>query len=111
VTPGTDGRTSWDCRRREWPRTPPVRGFSGTRPASSPSCWGHTRRVHARPRQALQSLDALLREAAGADPRPYVLASEKGSGSWELSSDGGPLTPAQEADARRYISFLRGGTP
>jgi DNA-binding MarR family transcriptional regulator len=80
--------------------------------------WDETRKLadllgpdENRHRQALQSLDTLLREAAGADPRPYVLASEKRSGSWELSYDGAPLTPAQEDDVRRYITFIRTSTP
>jgi DNA-binding MarR family transcriptional regulator len=63
----------------------------------------------ARHRQALQRLDAVLREAADADPRPYVL--EERTGSWELTYDGDPLTPAQEQDVRRYLDFVRAGRP
>ena len=61
-------------------------------------------------RQALQALDAVLRQATGADPRPYQLEGADSAASWQLPYDGDPLTPAQERDVRRYIDFIRSPT-
>ena len=58
-------------------------------------------------RQALQTLDAALRESAGLDPRPYRLADAVKSTAWTLEYDGTPLTRGQELQARQYIDFLR----
>jgi DNA-binding MarR family transcriptional regulator len=62
-------------------------------------------------RQALQALDAVLRQATGADPRPYQLEGADSADSWQLAYEGGPLTSVQERDVRRYIDFIRTSTP
>ncbi len=59
-----------------------------------------------RQRLALQRLDAALREVGGLDPRPYTVAAPQ-EASHDLSYDGAPLTPAEEADVRAYLDFVR----
>jgi DNA-binding MarR family transcriptional regulator len=58
-------------------------------------------------RQALQSLDAVLRQVVGADPRPYRLETATADARWALHYDGAALSPAQEQDVRRYLDFIR----
>src|SRR5215218_4147935 len=59
-----------------------------------------------RQRDALQRLDAALRTVGGLDPRPYAFAVPQSAGH-DLSYDGAPLTPAEEADVRAYLDFVR----
>jgi DNA-binding MarR family transcriptional regulator len=58
-------------------------------------------------RQALQALDATLRRATGADPRPYQVETADAEDRWQLPYDGSALTPDQEEHVRHYIAFLR----
>lgn len=58
-------------------------------------------------RASLQRLDAVLREVAELDPRPYALAPDPGDATWQLTYSGAPLTPPQEAAVRAYVEFVR----
>jgi DNA-binding MarR family transcriptional regulator len=76
--------------------------------------WDETRKLaqllgpgDAARRQALQSLDADLREAAGFEPRPYRLADDTEQQTWDLRYDGAPLSAKQEDQVRQYIEFIR----
>lgn len=76
--------------------------------------WNQTRKLaqllgpgEAARRQALQTLDADLRKAAGLDPRPYRLADETEQATWQVRYDGAPLDAKQEDQVRHYIDFLR----
>jgi DNA-binding MarR family transcriptional regulator len=69
-----------------------------------------------RQRAALERLDAALRQVGGLDPRPYTFTTESSATEHDLSYDGAPLTPSEEADVLAYIDFVRsrrdqGATP